>query len=106
MAYAVLLADDHRILREGIKTILDRSNDFKVVAEAENGAEAVQICRSIEPDIVLMDIAMPGMNGIEASTEIQRHCRSTKVAILSMYDDENSIIDAIRSGARAYTLKQ
>jgi len=93
-------------MRDGIKTILERSADFKVVAEAENGADAVQLSRKINPDMVLMDIGLPGMNGIEATTELLRHCPSTKVVMLSMYDDEHSVVAAIRSGARAFILKK
>jgi DNA-binding NarL/FixJ family response regulator len=106
MPYGVLLVDDHKIMRDGIKTILERSNEFRVIAEAESGVDAVQIARKIHPDMVLMDIGLPGMNGIEATTEIVRHCPSTKVVILSMYDDENSVVSAIRSGARAFILKK
>lgn len=106
MAYNVLLVDDHRIMREGIRTILERSSDFRVVAEADNGTDAVQISKKIRPDVVLMDIGLPGMNGIEATTEVPRHCPTTKVVMLSMYDDEHSVVAAIRSGARAFLLKK
>jgi DNA-binding NarL/FixJ family response regulator len=106
MPYGVLLVDDHKIMRDGIKTILERSSEFQVVAEAESGIDAVQICKKTHPDVVLMDIGLPGMNGIEATTEIVRHCPGTKVVILSMFDDENSVVSAIRSGARAFILKK
>jgi DNA-binding NarL/FixJ family response regulator len=106
MPYQVLLVDDHKIMRDGIKAILKHSEEFRVVAEAENGADAVQICKKSDPDIVLMDIGLPGLNGIEATTEILRHCPDTKVIILSMYDDEHSVVSAIRSGARAFVLKK
>jgi len=106
MRYDVLLVDDHKIMRDGIKAILKHSEDFNIVAEAENGAEAVQACRKSRPAIVLMDIGLPGLNGIEATTEILRHCPETKVIILSMYDDEHSVVSAIRSGARAFVLKK
>lgn len=106
MSYKVLLVDDHRILRDGVKTILERSDDFEVAWEAENGADAVQISKKVQPDLVLMDIGLPGMNGIDATTELLRHCPNTRVAILSMYDDESSVVAAIRSGARAFILKK
>jgi DNA-binding NarL/FixJ family response regulator len=106
MAYRVLLVDDHKIMRDGIKAILKHSDEFNVAAEAENGADAVHICKKHDPDIVLMDIGLPGLNGIEATTEILRHCPETKVIILSMYDDEHSVVSAIRSGARAFVLKK
>ncbi|MCL5743213.1 MAG: response regulator transcription factor [Acidobacteria bacterium] len=106
MAYNVLLVDDHKMMRDGVKTILDRSGEFHVVAETDSGPEAVQFCKKSRPDIVLMDIGLPGMNGIEATTEILRHCPGTRVVILSMYDDENSVVSAIRSGARAFVVKR
>jgi DNA-binding NarL/FixJ family response regulator len=106
MPFNVLLVDDHKLMRDGVKTILERVADFKVMAEAENGTDAVQACKKLRPDIVLMDIGLPGMNGIEATEEILRHCPGTRVVILSMYDDENSVVSAIRSGARAFVLKK
>lgn len=106
MTYKVLLVDDHRILRDGVKTLLERSDDFEVAWEADNGADAVQIARKVQPDLVLMDIGLPGMNGIDATTELLRHCPNARVAILSMYDDESSVVAAIRSGARAFILKK
>src|SRR5689334_22525416 len=102
----VLLVDDHKIMRDGIKAILRHSEDFHVVAEAENGPEAVQICKKQHPEIVIMDIGLPGLNGVEATTEILRHIPEMKVIILSMYDDEHSVVSAIRSGARAFVLKK
>jgi DNA-binding NarL/FixJ family response regulator len=106
MAYQILLVDDHKIMRDGIKAILQHSGEFQVVGEADNGADAVQVCRLKHPDIVVMDIGMPGLNGIEATTELLRHCPNTRVIILSMYDDEHTVISAIRSGARAFVLKK
>jgi DNA-binding NarL/FixJ family response regulator len=102
----VLLVDDHKIMRDGIKAILRHSEDFHVVAEAESGPEAVQICKKQHPEIVIMDIGLPGLNGVEATTEILRHIPEMKVIILSMYDDEHSVVSAIRSGARAFVLKK
>src|SRR5205823_4219664 len=106
MAFDIVLVDDHKLVRDGVKGILERGSEFRVVGEADNGAEAVQICKRDAPDMVLMDIGLPGMNGIEATTEILRHCPKIKVIILSMYDDENSVVGAIRSGARAFVLKR
>jgi len=106
MPFDVVLVDDHKLVRDGVRTILERGGDFRVVGEAENGADAVHFCRKTPPDIVLMDIGLPGMNGIEATTELLRHCPNVKIIILSMYDDENSVVSAIRSGARAFVLKR
>ncbi len=106
MPFDIVLVDDHKLVRDGVKGILERGTEFHVVGEAENGADAVQLCRKAAPDLVLMDIGLPGMNGIEATTELLRHCPGVKVVILSMYDDENSVVSAIRSGARAFVLKR
>ena len=106
MSYDIVLVDDHKLMRDGVKTILERGAEFRVVAEADDGAEAVQICKRLNPPLVLMDIGLPGMNGIDATTEILRHCPDVKVVILSMYDDENSVVSAIRSGARGFVLKK
>ena len=106
MPFSVVLVDDHKIMRDGIKAILEHASEFIVVGEAENGVDAVQTCRDLRPDIVMMDISLPGLNGIEATTELLRHCPATKVLILSMYDDEHSVVSAIRSGARAFVLKK
>jgi DNA-binding NarL/FixJ family response regulator len=106
MTFDIVLVDDHKLVRDGVKTILERGAEFRVVGEAENGADAVQLCKKANPDMVLMDIGLPGMNGVEATTELLRHCPRVKVVILSMYDDENSVVSAIRSGARAFVLKK
>src|SRR3990172_8254182 len=102
MPYSIVLVDDHRILRDGIKAILQQAGEVVVVGEAEEGVDAVQVCRQLKPDVVLMDICLPGLNGIEATAELLRHCPGAKVVILSMYDDEQSVVSAIRSGARAF----
>lgn len=106
MAYDIILVDDHKLMRDGVRTILERGGEFRVVAEAESGLEAIQACRRLNPALVLMDIGLPGMNGIDATTEILRHCPETKIVMLSMYDDENSVVGAIRSGARGFVLKK
>jgi DNA-binding NarL/FixJ family response regulator len=106
MTFDVVLVDDHKLVRDGIRTILERSTEFRVVAETDSGSDAVTLCRKLAPHIVLMDIGLPGMNGIEATTELLRHCPAVKVVVLSMYDDENSVVGAIRSGARAFVLKK
>src|SRR3984885_11680140 len=106
MPFQVLLVDDHKIMRDGIKAILRHSEEFQVTGEAESGTEAVQLCKKKRPDIILMDIGLPGLNGIETTTEILRHNPEAKIIILSMYDDEHSVVSAIRSGARAFVLKK
>jgi DNA-binding NarL/FixJ family response regulator len=106
MPFDVLLVDDHKIVRYGIKAILSREQDFRVVGEAENGTEALQFIRRSPPDVVLMDIGMPGISGVEATAEITRHHPSCKVVMLSMYGDEDSVLGAVKSGARGFLLKK
>jgi DNA-binding NarL/FixJ family response regulator len=103
--FDVLLVDDHKIMRDGLKAILRACPEFRVVAESDNGADGVQIARRLRPHIVVMDLSLPGLNGIEATLEILRHAPETRILVLSMYDDENSVIQSIRSGARAFVLK-
>jgi DNA-binding NarL/FixJ family response regulator len=106
MPFDVLLVEDHKIMRDGIKAILSRSGEFRVVGEAETGTDAVQFVKRLHPAMVLMDIGLPGLNGVETTAEIMRHHPDCKIVILSMYDDENSVVSAIRSGARAFILKK
>jgi NarL family two-component system response regulator LiaR len=106
MPFDVLLVDDHKIMRDGIKAILLRCEEFRVVGEAENGTDAVQVVKRLRPDVVLMDIGLPGLNGVETTAEILRYHPDCKIVILSMYDDENSVVSAIRAGARAFVLKK
>ena len=106
MPYNVVLADDQQILRDGVKAILARQEEFVVVAEAGSGLDAMKICKELRPDLLMMEIALPGVDGISVTAELLRHSPATKVMILSMYDDEVSVVGAIRAGARAYVLKR
>lgn len=106
MPYDVLLVEDHRIVRDGIKAILDRTGEFRVAGETESAADAIQFCKRTAPHIVLMDLSLPGLSGIDATGEILRHSPQTKVVVLSMYDDETSVVGAIRAGARGFVLKK
>ncbi|HTB12682.1 MAG TPA: response regulator transcription factor [Bryobacteraceae bacterium] len=106
MPIDVLLVDDHKIMRDGIKAILGRADDFRVIGEAETGTDAVTFVKKNRPDMVLMDIGLPGLNGVETTAEILRHHPDCRVVVLSMYDDEHSVVSAIRSGARAFILKR
>ena len=106
MPISVLLVDDHKIMRDGIKAILGRAEDFRVIGEAESGPDAVQFVKARRPDMALMDIGLPGLNGVETTSEILRHHPDCRVVILSMYDDEHSVVSAIRAGARAFILKR
>jgi DNA-binding NarL/FixJ family response regulator len=106
MAYRVLLVEDHKIMRDGLRALLDRTGEFTVIGDAENGIDAIQICTETSPDVVLMDIGLPGLNGVDATVELMRHCPATKVVMLSMHDDEESVVSSIRAGARGYVVKR
>jgi len=101
----VLIADDHPLFREGMRGRLDRMDDIAVVGEASDGDEAVRLSRELEPHIVLMDIKMPGLNGIEATREILRTNPRVGVLMLTMFEDDDSVFAAMRAGARGYLLK-
>jgi DNA-binding NarL/FixJ family response regulator len=106
MPLDVLLVDDHKIMRDGLKAILSRSTEFRVVGEAENGPDAVQFAKREHPHMVVMDIGLPGLNGVETTQEILRVHPECKIVILSMHDDENSVVGAVRAGARGFILKR
>ena len=102
----VLVADDHTILRQGLCALLCRQTDMEVVGEAADGRSAVDLCGSQKADVVLMDITMAGMNGIEATRRITDEHPAAKVAILSMHSDESYVRRALKAGALAYLLKE
>jgi two-component system, NarL family, response regulator NreC len=101
----VVLADDHTIVRSGVRALLERQPDLSVVGEASNGREVIEIVDQETPDVVLMDIAMPLLNGIEATTRITASKPKIAVIVLSMHADESYILRALKAGARGYLLK-
>ncbi len=101
----ILLVDDHTILRDGLRALLESEPDLKVIGEAEDGRQAVTLACQQEPDVVLMDISMPLLNGLEATRQVKRQCPKAKVLILSMYDNEEYIRQALEAGAMGYILK-
>lgn len=101
----VLLVDDQRLMRDGMKTLLSLEDDLEVVGEAGNGLEGVQQAVALRPDVVLMDIRMPGMNGVEATREIRRILPETRVLILTTFDDDDLVMDALLEGAAGYLTK-
>lgn len=105
MATTILLVDDHAVLRQALRQFLGGYADLSVVAEASCGSEAIQLAGSLHPDVAVVNIKMPGMNGIEATTEILRASPGTAVVILSIYGDERYVRGALRAGAVAYLLK-
>jgi len=101
----ILLADDHTVMRNGLRLLLERQPNLSVVGEASDGREAVRTAESVSPDVVVMDIAMPNLNGIEAARQIATARPETAIVILSMHSDESYVIRALKAGARAYLLK-
>jgi len=105
MTIRVLIAEDHTIVREGLKALLTATEDLEVVGEVADGREAVDACARLRPDVVVMDLNMPKLNGVDATREIREKPDAPKVVILSMYDGEEYVRPAIRSGASGYLLK-
>ena len=101
----IVLADDHIVMRNGLRLLLERQSDFEVVGEAGDGRETVEICDTLKPDVVVLDIAMPNLNGIEAARQISAKYPQTAIVVLSMHSDEGYVLRALKAGARAYLLK-
>jgi two-component system, NarL family, response regulator NreC len=101
----ILIADDHKIVRDGLRTLIDSEEGMEVVAEAEDGRSAVQLSEKLSPDVVIMDIAMPDMNGIDATRQILRSNNRTRVIALSMYSDRRFVSGMLEAGASGYLLK-
>ncbi len=101
----VVLADDHNIVRQGLRKLLEVQSDVRVVGEAADGAEAAHLVGRLQPDVLVVDIMMGGMNGIEVIRRVRELSPKTRVVVLSMHDDEEFVVDALRAGARAYVLK-
>lgn len=105
MTIHILLADDHALVRTGIRRILDSEPDLSVVAEAADGAEAVALARTRQPDLAVLDVSMPTMTGLQAALEITRRAPSVRTLMLSMHDNEQYFFSALRAGACGYVLK-
>jgi NarL family two-component system response regulator YdfI len=101
----VLIADDHMVVREGLRTVLEVAGDIELVGEATDGAEAVRLAAEVTPDVVLMDLRMPNVDGIEALRQIRADYPEIEVVILTTYDDDDLIVQGLRAGARGYLLK-
>ena len=101
----VLLADDHKLIRAGLRLVVDQQPDLSVVGEADDGRQAVELAKSLKPDVVVMDIGMPNLNGIEAARQIGEMDPGAAVVMLSMHSDEGYVLRALSAGARAYLLK-
>lgn len=101
----ILLADDHTVMRAGLRLLLERHEDFEVVGEAADGRQAVDIATELKPAVVVMDIAMPQLNGVEAARQILNRDPETAIVMLSMHSDESYVLRSLKAGARAYLLK-
>jgi len=101
----LLIADDHTLVRQGLRQLCEGLGGFTVVAEAENGAQAVTLARTTQPDVILMDIVMPDVDGVEAIRQIMRETPAARIIVLTMYRQEQYMLGAIRAGARGYLLK-
>ncbi len=105
MSTKVLIADDHQIMREGLRTMLEKEYDITVVGEAENGRMTLRLARELTPDVIIMDVAMPDLNGIEATRQIIGELPSVKIIALSMHDDRRFVLNMLKAGAAGYMLK-
>jgi DNA-binding NarL/FixJ family response regulator len=102
----VLVADDHALVREGVRALLRPVEDVEVVGEAADGREAIEAARRLRPDVVLMDVAMPGLGGLEATLALQRECPRTRVLVLTQYEDREYVTRFLKAGAAGYVLKK
>ncbi len=102
----VLIVDDHQVVIGGIRSVLNELPDYEIVGEAMNGRDAVRLARTLEPDVVIMDISMPGLNGIDATLQLKKRNPDIHVIIFTMYSDKEYLLDLIRAGISAYVLKE
>lgn len=105
MNIKILIVDDHKLMREGLRILIEKQSGMKVVGDADNGRTAVKMVRELSPDIVIMDIAMPDLNGIEATHQIKSEFQNTRVVVLSMHADKRFVAKVLKMGASAYLLK-
>ncbi len=105
-AIRVMLADDHQILREGVRALLSRAEDLEVVGEAADGRSAIDLCKRLDPDVVVMDIHMPGLGGLEATLEIRKQSPRVKILVLTQYEDGEYVRRFLKSGASGFVLKR
>ena len=102
----IVLADDHQVVRHGLRSLLEAEPDFSVVGETGDGLEAAQLVERLQPDVLVLDLMMPGLNGLEVTRQVSQRSPRTRVVILSMHASEAHVLEALRSGAAAYVLKE
>jgi DNA-binding NarL/FixJ family response regulator len=101
----LLIADDHALVRSGLRSMLEREPGFEIIGEAEDGREAVELCRSLRPDLILMDVRMPRMDGLEATRTIKQESPEIGVLMVTMHENPDYMLEAIKAGAAGYVLK-
>jgi len=102
----IILAEDHAVMRRGLRLVLEEQKDFQVVGEASDGREAVTLVESLKPDVAVLDITMPNLNGIEAARQISAKQPGVSIVVLSMHSDEGYVLRALKAGVRGYLLKE
>jgi DNA-binding NarL/FixJ family response regulator len=102
----IVLADDHHVVRQGLRALLEAEPDFQIVGEAADGREAAQLVKRLQPEVLVLDLMMPGLSGLEVTRQVRQRSPQTRVVILSMYADEAYVLEALRNGAAGYVLKK
>jgi len=106
MGIKIVLADDHKIVRQGFRSLIEKHTDMEVIGETDDGRTAIQLCQDLHPDVVIMDVSMPGLNGIESTRKIKAEMPEIKVIALSMHSNRRYVVDMLKSGASGYLLKE
>src|SRR5437016_2286608 len=106
MTLTLLLADDHRIVRQGLRAMLQTEPDFQLVGEAADGLETVRLAERLQPDVLVLDLMLPGLNGLEVARQVARRSPATRIVILSMYSEAGYVFEALRAGVLGYVMKE
>jgi two-component system, NarL family, response regulator NreC len=102
----IILADDHNLIRQGVRSLLEKQPDLRVIAEAADGVNAARLAESLKPDILIVDLMMDGLNGIEVTRRVTKNLPETRVVVLTVYNNEKVVLESLRAGAKAYVLKE